>query len=101
MSDVKKLEIYKGADLVGTLYDEHPMKFVYDDAWHRHHKRAISPNLSLANPVHSGEAVEAYFENLLPEAGIRDLLKFKHQVTTTFGLLSVIGGDTASDLTIS
>ncbi len=100
MSGVKKLDLYRGTDFVGSLYDEYPMKFVYDDAWRHHHKEAISPNISPSQAEHSGSAVEAYFENLLPEAGIRDLLKLRHQVTTTFGLLSVIGGDTASDLTI-
>ena len=100
MSRVRKLDLYRGVGLVGYLYDEYPMKFVYDDAWRHHHKEAISPNISLSQTEHSGQAVEAYFENLLPEAGIRDLLKLKHQVSTTFGLLSVIGGDTASDLTI-
>ncbi|MFA6041670.1 MAG: type II toxin-antitoxin system HipA family toxin, partial [Methylophilus sp.] len=64
------------------------------------HKEAISPIIGLSQVEHSGQAVESYFENLLPEAGIRDLLKLKYQTTTTFGLLSVIGGDTASDLTI-
>ncbi len=68
MSSVKRLDIYRGADLVGSLYDEQPMRFVYDDNWRHHHKEAISPNISLSQAEHSGQAVEAYFENLLPEA---------------------------------
>jgi serine/threonine-protein kinase HipA len=100
MSIAKRLDVYRGADLVGALYDEYPIRFVYDETWRHHNKESVSPNISLSQTEHSGQAVEAYFENLLPEAGIRDLLKLKHQVTTTFGLLSVIGGDTASDLTI-
>jgi serine/threonine-protein kinase HipA len=100
MSIAKRLDVYRGADLVGALYDEYPIRFVYDETWRHHNKESVSPNISLSQTEHSGQAVEAYFENLLPEAGIRDLLKLKHQVTTTFGLLCVIGGDTASDLTI-
>jgi serine/threonine-protein kinase HipA len=100
MSIAKRLDVYRGADLVGALYDEYPIRFVYDETWRHHNKESVSPNISLSQTEHSGQAVETYFENLLPEAGIRDLLKLKHQVTTTFGLLSVIGGDTASDLTI-
>lgn len=100
MSVVKKLAIYRDNELVGTLLDESPIKFVYDTAWRQNHQEAISPNIGLTQAEHSGQAVESYFENLLPEAGIRDLLKLKFQTTTTFGLLSVIGGDTASDLTI-
>ncbi len=100
MSAVKRLFIYCGETLVGTLLDESPIKFVYDNAWRKNQQHAISPNMQLSQEVHTGLAVESYFENLLPEAGIRDLLKLKYQTTTTFGLLSVIGGDTASDLTI-
>lgn len=100
MSSPKKLLVYRGEALVGTLLDESPIKFVYDAIWQQKHREAISPNIGLSQAEHSGQAVEAYFENLLPEAGIRDLLKLKYQTTTTFGLLSVIGGDTASDLTI-
>lgn len=100
MSAPKKLVVYREGVLVGTLLDESPIKFVYDATWHKKYQEAISPNIGLSQAEHTGQAVEAYFENLLPEAGIRDLLKLKYQTTTTFGLLSVIGGDTASDLTI-
>jgi serine/threonine-protein kinase HipA len=100
MSATKKLFVYRDETLVGTLLDESPIKFVYDAAWRKNHQEAISPNIGLSQAEHSGESVESYFENLLPEAGIRDLLKLKYQTTTTFGLISVIGADTASDLTI-
>jgi serine/threonine-protein kinase HipA len=100
MAAVKKLAVYRGDALVGTLFDESPISFVYDASWLQNHQGAISPNIGLSQAEHSGQAVDAYFENLLPEAGIRDLLKLRYQTTTTFGLLSVIGGDTASDLTI-
>lgn len=100
MSAVKKLVVYRGDARVAVLFDESPIKFVYDTHWRHNHQEAISPHLRLSQAEHSGQAVESYFENLLPEADIRDLLKLKHQTTTTFGLLSVIGGDTASDLTI-
>ncbi|MGJ8619985.1 MAG: type II toxin-antitoxin system HipA family toxin [Methylophilaceae bacterium] len=97
MSEAKKLDIYRDHQLVGTLFNEEPIKFVYSPSYK---DKGLSPNLPLSEAVHSGLAVESYFENLLPESTIRDVLKLMHQVTTTFGLLSVIGGDTASDLTI-
>jgi serine/threonine-protein kinase HipA len=100
MSVARKLFVYRDKALVGTLLDESPIKFVYDATLRQNHQKAISPNIGTSQAEHSGQAVESYFENLLPEAGIRDLLKLKYQTTTTFGLLSVIGGDTASDLTI-
>ena len=100
MKAPNKLLVYRDSVLVGTLLDESPIQFVYDPVWRKNHQVSISPNISISQGEHSGQAVESYFENLLPEAGIRDLLKLKYQTTTTFGLLSVIGGDTASDLTI-
>lgn len=96
----KKLAVYRNDKLVGMLIDESPIKFVYDAFWRKNHEESISPNIKSSQTMHSGQAVESFFENLLPEAGIRDLLKLKFQVSSTFGLLSVIGGDTASDLTI-
>lgn len=97
MKTTRALKLFLGDVLVGTLLDETPLKFEYDYSWlNQAHATPISPNISLSPQTHAGEAVEAYFENLLPEAGLRDLLKIKHQTTTTFGLLSVIGGDTAS-----
>jgi serine/threonine-protein kinase HipA len=97
---VRKLDVYREGVLVGTLLDETPIKFVYDAGWRLHQQPSVSPNINIAQLEHSGEAVESYFENLLPEAGIRDVLKLKFQVTSTFGLLRAIGGDSASDLTI-
>jgi serine/threonine-protein kinase HipA len=100
MSSAKQLSVYRNNMLVGTLFDNDVIKFSYDKAWQATHADSISPNLPIAESDHSGQNVESYFENLLPEAGIRDLLTLKHQATSTFKLLSVIGGDTASDLTI-
>jgi serine/threonine-protein kinase HipA len=100
MSAVRKLAVFREDDLVGILLDESPIRFVYDATWQQNHSEAISPNIGLSQAEHTGQAVESYFENLLPEAGIRDLLKLKYQTTTTFGLLAEIGGDTASNLNI-
>jgi serine/threonine-protein kinase HipA len=100
MAIVKKLDVYRDKQLVGVLFNETPLKFIYDAGWQKNHPLGISPQLPVSQAEHSGQAVESYFENLLPEAGLRELLTLKYQVTSTFGLLSVIGGDTASDLTI-
>jgi serine/threonine-protein kinase HipA len=100
MADIKKLDVYRGADLVGQLLDEPELKFIYTQSWLDAQAKPISPALNFSQKDFSGLPVESYFENLLPEAGIRELLKLKYQVTSIFGLLGVIGGDTASDLTI-
>jgi len=100
MADIKKLDVYRGTDLVGQLLDEPELKLIYAQSCIEGQGKPISPALNFSERELSGLPVESYFENLLPEAGIRDLLKLKYQVTSTFGLLGVIGGDTASDLTI-
>lgn len=99
MSNAETLHIYQGDTLVGTLHDEQPLRFSYTESWHKHHP-AISPSLDTSQAEHAGNNVEAYFENLLPEASIRELLKLRYQVSSTFGLLKAIGGDTAGNLTI-
>lgn len=101
MSAPRKLNVFRGAELVGTLHDENPLRFIYADSWlKKPGASSIEPDLDLAEAIHAGPAVEVFFENLLPEANIRELLKIKYQVTTVFGLLSAIGGDTAGDLSL-
>lgn len=96
----KRLLVFRGKSLVGYLANDDPLSFTYADTWLHIHGRSITPTLDASQQIHSGESVESYFENLLPEAGIRELLKLKHQCTSTFGLLNAIGGDSASDLSI-
>jgi len=100
MEEVKKLDIYRDNQLVGQLIDGNQLQFIYSDRWINEKNTAIIPTLSTSKKEHIGETVDSFFENLLPEAGIRDLLKLKYQVSSTFGLLYLLGGDTASDLTI-
>ncbi len=98
MDKIKRLNVYRGAELVGQLIDSDELSFVYEDSWINGKHSPIGPQLDFSEKEYSGAPVESFFENLLPEAGVRELLKLKHQVSTTFGLLAVVGGDTASDL---
>ena len=100
MSDVQALDVYCKEQIVGRIWDERDIRFVYAQSWIDGKNRPISPVLNFSRREYVGIPVESYFENLLPEAGLRELLKLKYQVTTTFGLLRFVGGDTASDLTI-
>ncbi len=101
MANTCMLDVYRDDQIVGTLFDEQPLKFKYAGSWlNQEQATPIAPNINLDKQIHIGDTVEAYFENLLPEANLRELIKIKHQVTTTFGLLSAIGGDTASALSL-
>ncbi len=100
MAEVRKLDVFREDELVGVLNDETPLRFIYAEPVLRQGKEPISPAFGLGQAEYAGEVVEAFFENLLPEAGIRELLKLKYQVSSTFGLLMAIGGDTAGNLTL-
>ena len=98
---VEVLDVYQADRRVGRLFDERPLRFIYDDAWLRWpDAHAISPEVTLRDGDHTGAAVHAFFENLLPEGPIRRFLQVSRHATTVFGLLRSVGGDTASGLTI-
>ena len=95
------LDLYQEGQKVGRLFDEQPLRFVYDDAWLTlPNTRPISPSIPLLHGDQSSEAVHAFFENLLPEGHVRNFLQASRHATTVFGLLRSVGGDTASGLTI-
>lgn len=95
------LDLYQADRKVGRLFDERPLRFVYDDAWLGWPAaHAIAPDIPLRDGAHVGEAVHAFFENLLPEGRLRRFLQVSRHATTVFGLLRSVGGDTASGLTI-
>lgn len=95
------LDIYQADHKVGRLFDERPLRFIYDDAWLQWPPaHAIAPDIPLHEGDHASVAVHAFFENLLPEGPIRRFLQVSRHATTVFGLLRSVGGDTASGLTI-
>ena len=100
MPSFRELNVFRGEELVGTLYDEEPLRFVYSEAWRKKGADPIEPGMPVSTSVHIGVPVVAYFENLLPEARIREFLQLKYQTTTVFGLLSAVGGDVAGDLVL-
>ncbi|MBD3894649.1 type II toxin-antitoxin system HipA family toxin [Halomonas sp. ML-15] len=101
MASNDALELYHGHRHVGRLHDAQPLRFEYAPAWLGHSEAvSLSPSLPLSQQVHAGDAVLAYFENLLPEGDLRHHLELRHHTTSVFGLLKAIGGDTASGFTL-
>ncbi len=101
MASDDALELYHGDRHVGRLHDAQPLRFEYVTAWLEYPEAvSLSPSLPLAQQVHVGDAVLAYFENLVPEGDLRHHLELRHHTTTVFGLLKAIGGDTASGFTL-
>ncbi|WP_249978270.1 type II toxin-antitoxin system HipA family toxin [Vreelandella olivaria] len=91
------LDLYWKTQRVGRLFNEQPLRFRYDNGWLEAPAAvSLSPRLPLSQQTHSGNDVLAYFENLLPEGGLRRHIELSHHTTTVFGLLRSVGGDTAS-----
>lgn len=95
------LDVYRAGEKVGTLFDETPLRFEYAGSWRNDADATpVDPDMDLSIASHAGAVVEAYFENLLPEARVREFLQLRFQSTTTFGLLKATGGDAAGDLVL-
>lgn len=95
------LSVYMGADLIGTLHNSEPLAFSYDPSWLTN-KRAkpLSDQIPLAEGRNDTPHVYAFFENLLPEGEQRKLIHLKSHVTSVFGMLATVGGDTAGSIAL-
>ena len=79
------------------------MTFAYSRSWLvRTDAIPLTPNLPLDERWHTGKAVSAYFDNLLPEVGVRDFVARALHVSpgNVFALLERFGGDTAGALAL-
>lgn len=90
------LWVYGPDGLVGTLHHTDPLSFTYSDEWLA--KPAATP-IHAGIPLSAGQIdtpyVAAFFENLLPEGDARKLISMREQVSSVFGLLSRVGGESA------
>lgn len=102
------LGLWMNGIFVGT-WGHHPHAgetLQYDDAWMTSEQgRPLSLSLSFkpGNPEYRGDAVRAYFENLLPDSkAIRDRVarRFKVRSTDAFDLLAEVGRDCVGALQI-
>lgn len=89
------LDVFYGLERVGRVYDHSPLAFEYAPEWIASEHRLSLSLLPLQAGLQSGPAVQAVFENLLPEGALRDYLTVKHQASTVFSLLRAVAGDTA------
>lgn len=98
---VSELIVYDGDRLIGSIHDTTPLAFEYAQEWL---DREDGYDIVVTIPRQPGRvstpAVEAFFENLLPEGILRDMLQKETKASTTFGLLMAAAGDTAGCFTI-
>jgi len=97
---MKSLNVYYETILVGYLTenDKQELYFTYTAEWlQRDQAIALSPDIYLSEKIFSGEKVESFFENLLPEGDILDFISQAVHISpnNVFGLLERFGGDTA------
>lgn len=97
---MSKLIVYYQDKVVGqlTFDQEERLGFQYDDGWITFTDRfPLSLALPLEQKVHGHLETKSFFENLLPEGEIRNLLEAhgKSSIKSEFGFLQEFGGDCA------
>lgn len=95
-----QLDVYLGADRVGTLYDVSPMAFEYAPTWLARGAPLPVAAIPCLPGRHDGPAVQAFFENLLPEGELRDYIAARKKASTLFAMLLAVAGDTAGGFVI-
>ena len=99
----RSLAVWMNGEQVGTwtLPARGPQTFTYDETWlHSSQFRPLSLSLptGLGSAVLSGDAVESWFDNLLPDSELirrRAQTRFQAASTSAFDLLAAIGRDCA------
>jgi serine/threonine-protein kinase HipA len=95
------LSVFVDQTRVGSLYNTHPLAFSYDNSWLLlPGARPIDPQIPLGPDRIATPYVHAFFENLLPEGDQRKLISLRHHVSSIFGLLLEVGGDTAGSFVL-
>ncbi len=102
---MQKLSVYYESTLVGYLSegDKQELCFSYTNDWLINDVAiALSPDIYLSDQLFSGDVVESFFGNLLPEGDVLDFISQAIHISSNnvFGLLERFGGDTAGAFSI-
>ena len=98
---VDTLAVYIDDQRVGTLHRTDPLSFTYDQGWlAKPDAHALDASLALTTDRLDNSRVHAFFENLLPEGDQRKIIELRNHVSTVFGLLAKVGGDTAGSIVV-
>jgi serine/threonine-protein kinase HipA len=97
---MSQLVVYYQEKVVGSLeFDrEERLSFQYDKSWLTFKDRfPLSIALGFSDKIYGHIETKSFFENLLPEGEIKDLLKAhgKSSIRSEFGFLQEFGGDCA------
>lgn len=95
------LSVFGPNGLVGTVYPGEPLAFSYAQSWlDSPGATALHPALVLVPGRTDSRFVTAFFENLLPEGDQRKLISMREQVTSVYGLLCKVGGESAGSVVL-
>lgn len=95
------LSVFGPDGLVGTLYPGDPLSFSYCREWLESPEAApLHPDIPLQPERRHSRYVTAFFENLLPEGDQRKLITMREQVSSVYGLLSKVGGESAGSVVL-
>lgn len=98
---MKTLDVYRDGQHIGTLFDSEPLSFQYtDDCLKGAFASPFADLIPLSSAPPSGPEVVAFFENLLPEGEQRAIIESRHHVSSVFGLLTLMGGESVGALVI-
>ncbi|MCL4185390.1 MAG: HipA domain-containing protein [Burkholderiaceae bacterium] len=100
MERPNRLDVYYGSELVGTLHDTSPIAFEYAASWLERAQRMTVAAIPLQPGRNDSAAVQAFFENLLPEGELRHYLARQRKASTLFSLLLAVAGDTVGGFVI-
>lgn len=95
------LSVFGPDGRIGTLYPAEPLSFQYSPEWlKKRDAQPLHPAMPLSAAPIDSSFVTAFFENLLPEGDQRKLISMCEQVSTVFGLLSRVGGESAGSVVL-
>lgn len=101
---MKKLNVFYEELKVGELYwdDQLVYSFKYDDQWLLNAKNfSLSLFMPLQSELFLNKTTLSFFENLLPEGEVRNIIKIASQHEGTYDLLKEFGQDCAGAVIIS
>lgn len=95
MTRPDRLNVFLGDELVGSIHDTSPVSFQYSPSWLARAKPLAVAAIPLLPDNQDSVAVQAFFENLLPEGELRLYLAEQKKASTLFSMLFEVAGDTA------
>lgn len=95
------LSVFGPEGQIGSLYPDDPLSFAYCQTWLAHpHRSPLHAGIPLQPGRSQSHYVTAFFENLLPEGDQRKLIAMREHVSSVYGLLAKVGGESAGPVVL-